>query len=78
MARFRTKFSPVIWRIYIEFEIRVGALHLAKKLLFRAIGECPLVKGKSKQMSEINTNQIKQNCIYWPLDLFGVYFKSTN
>lgn len=40
----RTKFSPVIWRIYIEFEIRVGALHHAKKLLFRAIGECPLVK----------------------------------
>jgi hypothetical protein len=50
MARFRTKFSPVIWRIYIEFEIRVGALHHAKKLLFRAIGECPMVKGKSKQI----------------------------
>jgi len=68
MASFRTKFSPVIWRIYIEFEIRVGALHRAKKLFFRAIGECPLVKGKSKQiweMAEINTEEkITQNCIY--------------
>ncbi|KAF8078751.1 NRDE-2, necessary for RNA interference-domain-containing protein [Lyophyllum atratum] len=34
----------VIWRIYIEFEIRAGQLQRAKKLLFRALGECPLVK----------------------------------
>lgn len=35
----------MIWRIYIEFEIRVRELRRAKKLLFRAIGECPLEKG---------------------------------
>lgn len=34
-----------MWRIYIEFEIRAGELQRAKKLLFRAIGECPMVKG---------------------------------
>ncbi|CAA7259932.1 unnamed protein product [Cyclocybe aegerita] len=40
----RTRSSPVIWRIYIEFEIRVNDLQRAKKLVFRAIGECPLAK----------------------------------
>ncbi|KAF8912990.1 NRDE-2, necessary for RNA interference-domain-containing protein [Gymnopilus junonius] len=40
----RTRYSFVIWRIYIEFEIRAGELERAKKLLFRAIGDCPLVK----------------------------------
>ncbi|KAJ7275169.1 NRDE-2, necessary for RNA interference-domain-containing protein [Mycena haematopus] len=40
----RTKRSAILWRIFIEFEIRVGQLHRAKKLLFRAIGDCPLVK----------------------------------
>ena len=42
----RTRGSFVIWRLYIEFEIRVKELLRAKKLLFRAIGACPLVKGK--------------------------------
>ena len=42
----RTRGSFVIWRVYIEFEIRAKELLRAKKLLFRAIGECPLVKGK--------------------------------
>ncbi|KAG6841933.1 hypothetical protein C0991_005113 [Blastosporella zonata] len=42
----RTRGSHVLWRIYIEFEIRADELQRAKKLLFRAIGECPLVKGK--------------------------------
>ncbi|KAK0208141.1 NRDE-2, necessary for RNA interference-domain-containing protein [Desarmillaria ectypa] len=40
----RTRGSFILWRIYIEFEIRVGQLQKAKKLLFRAIGECPLAK----------------------------------
>ncbi|KAG6832297.1 hypothetical protein H0H92_003530 [Tricholoma furcatifolium] len=40
----RTRGSYVLWRIYIELEIRTGRLVQAKKLLFRAIGECPLVK----------------------------------
>jgi hypothetical protein len=41
----RTRDSAIIWRLYIEFEIRIGELQQAKKMLFRAIGECPLVKG---------------------------------
>lgn len=41
----RTKGSYILWRIFLEFEIRAGQLHRAKKLLFRAIGECPLNKG---------------------------------
>ncbi|KAG6911532.1 hypothetical protein DXG01_011834 [Tephrocybe rancida] len=40
----RTRGSHVLWRVYIEFEIRTGQFQHAKKLLFRAIGECPLVK----------------------------------
>ncbi|KAI0694871.1 NRDE-2, necessary for RNA interference-domain-containing protein [Cytidiella melzeri] len=40
----RTRGSAILWRVYLEFEIRAGQLSRAKKLLFRAIGECPLVK----------------------------------
>ncbi|KAI0067780.1 DUF1740-domain-containing protein [Artomyces pyxidatus] len=40
----RTRGSPVLWRIFIEFEIRTGQLQRAKNLMFRAIGQCPLVK----------------------------------
>ena len=40
----RTRASPVIWRAYIEFEVRAKNLKNAKRLLFRAIGECPFVK----------------------------------
>ncbi|KAG6862421.1 hypothetical protein C0995_011861 [Termitomyces sp. Mi166 len=40
----RTRASHILWGIYIEFEIRTGELQHAKKLLFRAIRECPLVK----------------------------------
>ncbi|THH33540.1 hypothetical protein EUX98_g633 [Antrodiella citrinella] len=40
----RTRGSATLWRIYIEFEIRCGELQRAKKLLFRAVGACPLVK----------------------------------
>lgn len=43
----RTRVSPVLWRMFVEFEIRVGQLTRAKKMLFRAIGEYPLVKGES-------------------------------
>lgn len=42
----RTRCSPILWRIYLEFEIRAGRLKQAKQLLFRAIRECPMVKGK--------------------------------
>ncbi|KAH9947908.1 NRDE-2, necessary for RNA interference-domain-containing protein [Amylocystis lapponica] len=40
----RTRGSAVLWRLYVEFEIRNGELQRAKKLLFRAVGECPLTK----------------------------------
>lgn len=43
----RTRSSSIIWRMYIEFEIRAGEHERAKKLLFRAVRECPLVKGVS-------------------------------
>jgi hypothetical protein len=36
--------SPVLWRIYLEFEIRVGQLTRAKALLHQAVGACPWVK----------------------------------
>ena len=41
----RCRGSSVLWRVYLEFEIRCGRLERAKKLLFRAVSECPLVKG---------------------------------
>lgn len=41
----RTRGSAVLWRMYVEFEIRCGELRRAKTLLFRAVGACPLCKG---------------------------------
>ena len=35
----------MLWKLFIAFEVRAGQLERAKKLLFRAVGECPLVKG---------------------------------
>ncbi|KZT05893.1 uncharacterized protein LAESUDRAFT_654560 [Laetiporus sulphureus 93-53] len=40
----RTRGSAILWRLYVEFEIKAGQLQRAKKLLFRAVGECPLNK----------------------------------
>jgi len=40
----RTRGSPIIRRIFLEFEIRTGSLQRAKKMLYGAIGECPLAK----------------------------------
>ena len=36
--------SPVLWRIYLEFEIRAGQLTRAKALLYQATNACPWVK----------------------------------
>ena len=44
----RTSASPVLWRVYLEFEIRAKQPHRAKKLLYRAIGQCPYSKGMPK------------------------------
>ncbi|ESK97958.1 hypothetical protein Moror_896 [Moniliophthora roreri MCA 2997] len=40
----RTRGSPVLWRLYMELEIRSNRLEQAKKLFYRAIGECPYYK----------------------------------
>ncbi|KAG2159723.1 NRDE-2, necessary for RNA interference-domain-containing protein [Suillus bovinus] len=40
----RTRGSAILWRVILEFEIRVGELQRAKKLLYRAVNECPLAK----------------------------------
>ncbi|KAG1757705.1 NRDE-2, necessary for RNA interference-domain-containing protein [Suillus lakei] len=40
----RTTGSAILWRVILEFEIRVGELQRAKKLLYRAVNECPLAK----------------------------------
>ena len=50
MMNTRTRASPVIWRIYLEFEVRAGDLERAKGLLYRAIGECPFYKGLSSRV----------------------------
>lgn len=61
----RTRGSPIIWRIYIEFEIRAGQLQRAKKILFRAIGECPLAKGERWCMRYgVVVANFKQSCIF--------------
>ncbi|KAG2350232.1 hypothetical protein BDR05DRAFT_1007388 [Suillus weaverae] len=40
----RTTGSAILWCVILEFEIRVGELQRAKKLLYRAVHECPLAK----------------------------------
>jgi hypothetical protein len=42
----RTRGSLIIRRMFLEFEIRTGELQRAKKMLYGAIGECPLAKGR--------------------------------
>ncbi|KAG2755539.1 hypothetical protein P692DRAFT_20815112 [Suillus brevipes Sb2] len=40
----RTTGSAILWGVFLEFEVRVGELQRAKKLLYRAVNECPLAK----------------------------------
>ncbi|KAL5535434.1 hypothetical protein ACEPAF_3528 [Sanghuangporus sanghuang] len=40
----RTKGSPILWKVYVKFEIAAGNMKRAKSVLFRALKECPLVK----------------------------------
>lgn len=42
---YRTRGSAALWLLYVHFEVRTGNMERAKKLLFRAVGECPLAKG---------------------------------
>lgn len=41
----RTRGSTVLWKLFVEFEVRAGQLTRAKDVLLRAIGECSLSKG---------------------------------
>ncbi|RPD81960.1 DUF1740-domain-containing protein [Lentinus tigrinus ALCF2SS1-7] len=40
----RTRGSAILWKLYVAFEIRAGQPGRAKKVLYRALSECPLVK----------------------------------
>ncbi|OJT03082.1 Protein NRDE2 -like protein [Trametes pubescens] len=40
----RTRGSAILWKLFVAFELRAGQPERAKKVLFRAVGECPLVK----------------------------------
>ncbi|TRM66431.1 hypothetical protein BD626DRAFT_398206 [Schizophyllum amplum] len=44
VERSRTKGSAVLWRLFIELEVRAGDLQSAKRLLYRAVRECPFAK----------------------------------
>lgn len=66
----RTRASAVVWKIYIEFEMRVGDLQSAKKILYRAIGECPFFKGNwfirvIKNTADIQRSDYNQICTCW-------------
>ncbi|GAA6004312.1 hypothetical protein JCM10207_000663 [Rhodosporidiobolus poonsookiae] len=40
----KTRSSPSLWTLYIDFEVRTGELHRAKSLIYRALRECPWCK----------------------------------
>lgn len=50
-----------MWRIAVEFEIRTGQLERAKNLLYRAIGECPLSKGRDRSVTLIGDEWLIQD-----------------
>ncbi|KAK4703296.1 nuclear exosome regulator NRDE2, partial [Phenoliferia sp. Uapishka_3] len=45
VAHPKTRSSPALWTLYIDFECRNGELGRAKALLYRGIRKCPWVKG---------------------------------
>ncbi|KAI0639721.1 DUF1740-domain-containing protein [Trametes polyzona] len=40
----RTRGSATLWKVFVAFELRAGQPERAKRVLYRAVGECPLVK----------------------------------
>lgn len=42
---YRSRRSVVLWRVYLVFELRVKDMGRAKSVLYRALGQCPWVKG---------------------------------
>lgn len=70
----RTRGSSILWRLYVEFEIRTGHLQQAKKLLFRAVRECPLVKGMWAAFipgTDVLTPRLIQNSTCWHSGRYG-------
>lgn len=59
-----------MWRVYIEFEMRYGDSKKLKGLLYRALGQCPFVKGESSSCSHASVYS------YYPiyLDLYLLAF----
>lgn len=41
----RTKGSPILWKVFVKFELAAGDVKRAKAVLFRALRDCPLIKG---------------------------------
>uniref|UniRef100_D8PPC5 Suppressor of forked domain-containing protein n=2 Tax=Schizophyllum commune (strain H4-8 / FGSC 9210) TaxID=578458 RepID=D8PPC5_SCHCM len=44
VERSRTKGCAMLWRLFIELELRSGDFQSAKRLLYRAVRECPFAK----------------------------------
>lgn len=65
----RTRGSAMLWRMYLEFEIRCGELRRAKTLLFRAVGACPLCKGMHMLM--LAHGEGDKRCLHAELYLLG-------
>ncbi|GAA6036634.1 hypothetical protein JCM8097_001263 [Rhodosporidiobolus ruineniae] len=40
----KTRSSPSLWVLYVDFEVKNGELQRAKSLIYRALRECPWVK----------------------------------
>lgn len=42
----RTRSSILLWKLYIQHEVRLGNTEKAQDLLYRSVRECPWSKGK--------------------------------
>ena len=60
----RTKGCAMLWRLFIELELRSGDFQSAKRLLYRAVRECPFAKGEARRR-HIPTPPL----IFWLSDL---------
>src|SRR6266404_6964058 len=67
IARLQT--SPLLWKVYIAFEIRVGELGRAKALLYRSLVFCPWVKCECSSPQNSSPRANAPSAIY--LTAFG-------
>lgn len=61
--------SVIIWRIFIEFEIRAGDLKRAKSLVVQGVTEHPLCKGRPYKSFQLSLQLIQS--IFSELYLFA-------